>query len=110
IRDSLPEDGEANRFNKIGDALDVSHVQMARYMAAADYAVRQAMAPQAERPATKITRFYARDQPAFTNLMKYNVFNTEPERATFPVLGTEGQPKVRRGEEPVTVGAANPEL
>jgi hypothetical protein len=28
IRDSLPEDGEAHRFNKIGEALDVSHVQM----------------------------------------------------------------------------------
>src|SRR5205814_616436 len=37
IRDSLPEDGERFRFNKIGDALDVSHVQMARYLAAADY-------------------------------------------------------------------------
>ena len=32
IRDSLPEDGEAHRFNKVGDALDVSHVQMARYL------------------------------------------------------------------------------
>src|SRR6185436_16308660 len=50
IRDSLPEDGEAHRFNKSGDALDVSHVQMARYLAAADYALRQAMAQQAEQP------------------------------------------------------------
>jgi hypothetical protein len=25
VRDSLPEDGEADRFNKIGEALDVSH-------------------------------------------------------------------------------------
>src|SRR5437879_401737 len=50
VRDSLPEDGEADRFNKIGDALDVSHVQMARYLGAADYALRQAMATQAERP------------------------------------------------------------
>jgi len=44
----MPEDGEADRFNKIGDALDVSHVQMARYLGAADYALRQAMATQAE--------------------------------------------------------------
>ena len=50
IRDALPEDGEAHRFNKVGDALDVSHVQMARYLAAADYALRQVMATQAERP------------------------------------------------------------
>src|SRR6266850_1023172 len=37
VREWLPEDGEAFRFNKIGDALDVSHVQMARYLGAADY-------------------------------------------------------------------------
>src|SRR6266550_1604249 len=37
VRNSLPEDGEANRFNKSGDALDVSHVQIARYLGAADY-------------------------------------------------------------------------
>src|SRR2546426_537657 len=58
VRDSLPEDGEAFRFNKVGDALDVSHVQMARYLSAADYALRQAMAPNAERPKTKIERYY----------------------------------------------------
>ena len=34
----LPEDGEAALFNKIGDALDVSHVQMTRYMTAANTA------------------------------------------------------------------------
>src|SRR5207249_2117054 len=50
IRDSLPEDGEAYRFNKVGDALDISHVQMARYLSAADYALRQAMAQYPEQP------------------------------------------------------------
>jgi hypothetical protein len=102
VKDSLPEDGEAFRFNKIGDALDISHVQMARYLTAADYALRQAMAPQAERPQTKIRRYYARDQRSFTGPMKFSVFNTAPERATFPVLGTEGQPDVRSGKAPIT--------
>ena len=41
LRDMLPEDGEAHRFNKSGEALDVSHVQMARYLAAAEYALRR---------------------------------------------------------------------
>src|SRR5205085_7672206 len=100
--DSLPEDGEAFRFNKIGDALDVSHVQMARYLNAADYALRQAMAPQATRPATKVTRFYARDQRSYTGPMEFTVFNTAPERATFPVLGFKGQPDVRAGKAPIT--------
>jgi mono/diheme cytochrome c family protein len=108
VRDSLPEDGEADRFNKVGDALDVSHVQMARYLGAADYALRQAMAPQAERPDPKIKRYYARDQRSYTGPMKFSVFNTAPERATFPVLGFEGQPDVRKGDAPIT--STNAEL
>jgi uncharacterized protein DUF1592/uncharacterized protein DUF1588/uncharacterized protein DUF1585/uncharacterized protein DUF1587/uncharacterized protein DUF1595/cytochrome c len=108
VRDSLPEDGEADRFNKIGDALDVSHVQMARYLAAADYALRQAMAPQAERPDPKVKRYYARDQRSYTGPMKFSVFNTAPERATFPVRGFEGQADVRRGDAPIT--STNAEL
>jgi len=110
VRDSLPEDGEQERFNKIGDALDVSHVQMARYLHAADYALREVMAPQAEQPSSKVHRYYARDQRSYTGPMKYSVFNTAPERATFPVLGFEGQPDVRTEKAPITVGASNPEL
>ncbi len=110
VRDSLPEDGEAHRFNKVGDALDVSHVQMARYLGAADYALRQAMATHATRPATKVTRYYARDQRSYTGPMKFTVFNTAPERATFPVLGFKGQPEVRAGRAPLTVGSTNAEL
>jgi len=102
VRDTLPEYGEAFRFNKIGDALDVSHVQMARYLNAADYALRQAMAPYATRPQTKVTRYYARDQRSYTGPMKFSVFNTAPERATFPVLGFKGQPDVRAGKAPIT--------
>src|SRR5207344_2775384 len=90
VRDSLPEDGEAYRFNKVGDALDVSHVQMARYLAAADYALRQVMATHAEQPKTKVERYYTRDQRSYTGPMTFTVFNQAPERATFPVLGTKG--------------------
>jgi hypothetical protein len=32
LKDKLPQDGIANRFNKTGTALDVSHIQMSRYM------------------------------------------------------------------------------
>src|SRR5207248_525924 len=66
IRDSLPEDGEAYRFNKVGDALDISHVQMARYLSAADYALRQALAHYAEQPTPKVRRYYTRDQRSYT--------------------------------------------
>ena len=110
IRDTLPEDGESFRFNKVGDALDISHVQMARYLAAADYALRQVMARQVERPETTTRRYYTRDQRSYTGPMKFSVFNTAPERATFPVLGTHGQPEVRAGNAPISVGRTNAEL
>lgn len=108
VKDSLPEDGEAFRFNKVGDALDMSHVQLNRYLAAAEYALRQAMAKQVEAPPSKITRYYARDQRSFTGPMKFSVFNTSPERASFPMLGDQPQPDVRAGKGAVTVGAADP--
>lgn len=108
VKEWLPEDGEAFRFNKVGEALDVSHVQMARYLGAADYALRQVLARTAERPETKVTRFYAREQRSFTGPMKFTVMNTAPERATFPVLDRSAQPEVRAGKAPVTVGAADP--
>ncbi|HRI15260.1 MAG TPA: DUF1587 domain-containing protein, partial [Verrucomicrobiota bacterium] len=110
VRDSLPEDGLANRFNKSGDALDISHVQMARYLTAADHALRSVMAPQANRPASPTVRYYTRDQRSYTGPMTYTVFNTAPERATFPVLGTDAQPDVRASKAPITVGETNAEL
>src|SRR5262247_1780640 len=108
VKEMLPEDGEAYRFNKVGDALDVSHVQMARYLGAADYALRQAMVPYAEKPKGQTKRYYARDQRSYTGPMKFTVFNTAPERATFPVLGFQGQPDVRAGNAPIT--STNAEL
>lgn len=110
IRDSLPEDGVAHRFNKVGTALDVSHVQVARYLAAAESALRQVVAGQTNPPPPTPRRFHTRDQESYTGPMKFSVFNTAPERATFPVLGYEGQPGVRSGELPITVGSTNPAI
>lgn len=110
LRDALPEDGLAYRFNKIGEALDVSHVQMARYLSTADQALRGAMVPQAERPKPSVVRYYTRDQRSYTGPMTFSVFNTAPERATFPVLGFEGQPDVRSTKAPISVGTNNSAL
>ena len=57
----MPLDGEAYRFNKSGEALDVSFVQMERYLTAADYAMRQAMSAAFERPEKVGAQIYARD-------------------------------------------------
>ncbi|HUP80482.1 MAG TPA: DUF1587 domain-containing protein, partial [Pirellula sp.] len=46
----LPEDGELQRFNKIGEALDTSHVNLARYMQAAEYALREVTAKTPDPP------------------------------------------------------------
>src|SRR4029079_10834051 len=66
VRGQFPEDGEAFRYNKIGSALDVSHVHMSRYMTAADYAIRQILSVAYERPPTSTIRYYARDQRTLT--------------------------------------------
>jgi len=107
VKDILPEDGESHRFNKIGDALDISHVQMAQYLAAAEYALRQVIASQIPKPETIHKRYYAREQGSFVGHMKFTEFNRSPERATFPVLGSTAQPEVRSAKLPITVGAAD---
>jgi hypothetical protein len=108
IRDMLPEDGLAYRFNKVGQALDVSHVQMSRYLAAADYALHEAMATQATRPETTTRRYYAREQRSFVGLAKFNEFNGAAERATFPIIGNEADIPALKETAPMTVGARDP--
>ncbi len=110
VRSQFPDDGEAFRFNKVGDALDVSHVHMARYMDAADYAIRQAMSVALERPVTTTKRYYARDQRSLTKPFRPTIFNSSPDRLTYPVLGlTTPQPDVRTGAAPLSVGDKDPE-
>ena len=108
VRESLPEDSESHRFNKSGQALDVSHVQLARYLATAEDALRQVLVASAEKLPGTPRRFYARDQGSYVGPMKFSVFNTSPERATFPTLGYAAQPEVRAGKAPTTVGKADP--
>ena len=44
VRDMLPEDREGDHFNKSAKSLDISRVQLAAYLDAADGALRQAVA------------------------------------------------------------------
>src|SRR5262249_24762898 len=89
IKEMLPEDGLSARFNKIGDALHVSHVQMSRYLAAADYALREAMAKQHTRPETTTQRYYAREQRSFAGLARPASYEGEQERLVFPIIDNE---------------------
>jgi len=110
IRDQLPEDGEAFRFNKVSSALDVSHVHMTRYMSAADDAMRQAMGVQLVRPETTKKRYYAREDDSIARWRGRQRGNVTPDRNTFPALGTQAQPDVWSLRAPITVGDANPEI
>ena len=64
IRDMLPRDREVHRFNKTAMALDMSRVQLAAYLDAAEVALQQAMAdgrtpPQATRYRAVGTRLFS---------------------------------------------------
>ena len=98
VKDKLPLDGEAYRFNKSGEALDVSFVQMERYLTAADYAMRQAMSAAFERPEKSVRKIYARDAIGARYQPREN--GTLPDRLMFPVLDSHAQPEVRAGRTP----------
>jgi len=57
IHASLPEDGSAHGFDKNADALDISHVNMSKYVAAADQALDMAIAVQPQPPIRQTYRF-----------------------------------------------------
>ncbi len=101
IANRLPEDGEAYRFNKSGEALDLSYVHMARFMDSADYALRLATATGLERPAKTTRKLYARDEWTLRNWWPREN-GTLPDRLSFPVLDSRAQPEVRAGRAPAT--------
>jgi len=111
LRGQFPEDGEAHRFNKAASALDVSHVHLARYLSAADYAFRQVLGVRHALTPPTLIRHYARDQRTLTGKFSGSIFNSSPDRMTYPLLDLiTPQPEVRRLQEPLTAGAADPAL
>ncbi len=56
VKELLPEDGQQFGFDKVAGALDISHVQMTKYLQAADAALRQAVVKAAARPETATWR------------------------------------------------------
>ncbi|MDX1947712.1 MAG: DUF1592 domain-containing protein [Pirellulaceae bacterium] len=50
LQAGLPEDGSAHGFDKNADALDISHVNLAKYVEAAERALEMAIATQPEPP------------------------------------------------------------
>jgi len=112
VKGELPEDGEAELFNKVGDVLDVSHVQMTRYLRVAQHAIRQVMGVELARldlPPTTTRKYYARDETVWTRTFLRRIdSNPNPERMAFPVLGKGPAPDVRARTVPLTVGDRDP--
>ena len=71
----LPRDGEAHGFAKVGEALDISGVQVNAYLDAAEMALRLALEFPAERPPAKVSRHYARAQKGMVALNGNSLWN-----------------------------------
>jgi hypothetical protein len=101
VANQLPQDGEAYRFNKSAEALDVSYLTMQRFISAADFAMREAICQKLTRPAKVTTKLYARDEPS---LLRFRPAEngTLPDRLSFPVLDSHAQQDVRLGRAPVS--------
>ncbi len=62
VKEVLPEDGQQHGFDKVPGALELSHVQIRKYLDAADVALRQAVVEAPKRPETQIWRGLAAEQ------------------------------------------------
>src|SRR6185436_6891838 len=102
IAAQLPQDGEAHRYNKSAEALDVSFLTMQRFVSAADFAMRTAISQQFNRPAKTVTKLYARDEPSLTRSFRQTENGTLSDRLSFPVLDSRAQQDVRLGRAPLS--------
>ncbi|MDG2125132.1 MAG: DUF1587 domain-containing protein, partial [Verrucomicrobiales bacterium] len=109
VSEMLPEDGTAHLFNKVGERLDVSHVQITKFYEAAEYALNAALETAAHPTGTQ--KFYAREEGHMKGGLRWKPnIQTAATRASIPLLGTTPQPDIIRGHQPVTVGASDPEV
>ena len=83
-------------------------MHIGRYMAAADHALRQMLTVQLLRPERTTKRYHARDESSLTKFTP-SIFTPSPDRLTFPVLGTRGQPDVRTRRRRSRWATADPE-
>ena len=108
IADKLPEDGVSHLFNKSGERLDVSHVQMAKYLETALDTLRTALHTVAF--PTRKDKYYAREEPSMKGYLKYRFGQRAATRSSIPLIEYTPQPDVIRGIAPITVGPDQPEI
>jgi hypothetical protein len=102
LRDVLPEDGRAHGYDKSGDGLELSHVQIAKYMEAADLALDVATATQIEAPEVLKERIYPTDRGGFRaplgNGEAVLLKDFKLDETIFPIPGKQKSPKEKQLE------------
>ena len=88
VKDLLPEDGQQFGFDKVAGALDISHVQMAKYLEVADVALRQAIVPAGPRPESTTWRQPAARQGSLGSAIAVHCAIPLKGRALLPGLRT----------------------
>lgn len=98
VRDLLPEDGRAHGFDKVSDALDLSYVQLAKYMEATDVALDLAIASQLEKPEIFRKRFPLGHEGDFQDAMTHGdaipIKDQKYDASAFPIVRDHPMAKV----------------
>ena len=69
VKDLIPDDNLAHGFNKSSSGLDLSHVQLAQYLEAADVALDAATSPHAAMPTVYKKRLFPGAAGGFTTVL-----------------------------------------
>jgi hypothetical protein len=93
LQGELPADGSAHGFDKNSDALDISHVNLSKYIEAADHVLDVAIAIQPQAPAVKTQRISLANPPGFVAHVLMNgdgvlLKNKQPD-PDFPPAGEQ---------------------
>ena len=91
---NLPADGSAHGFDKNTDALDISHVNLAKYLEAADHALDLAIATRPEAPKSQKTRLTLGSSGGFVAHVVLNgdgvLLKDKKPDPDFPPAGLQG--------------------
>ena len=94
VAQDLPADGSAHGFDKNSDALDISHVNLAKYMEAADKALSLAIAIQPQPPSVKTQRISLANPAGFVAHVLMNgdgvLLKNKQIDPEFPASGEQG--------------------
>ena len=94
LQNDLPADGSAHGFDKNSDALDISHVNLAKYIEAAEHTLKLAIAIQPQAPTVKTQRISLANPQGFVAHVLMNgdgvlLKNKQPD-PEFPPAGEQG--------------------